>query len=116
MGQSTLLLQGLTNEEVTASREKNGVNSLEYQDKNSFLASLIEMVKEPMFLLLILATSIYFITGDYGDGIFMAVAIILVSTISLYQESRSRNAIELLKKLSQPWVEIYKAFKRRSQK
>ena len=32
----------------------------------------------------------------------MAIAIVLVSTISLYQESRSRNAIELLKKLSQP--------------
>jgi len=75
---------------------------MEYQDKSNFLVSLIDMIKEPMFLLLILATSIYFITGDYGDGIFMAAAIVLVSTISLYQESRSRNAIELLKKLSQP--------------
>ena len=96
------LLQGLSTEEVIQSRIKNGINSLEHQDKNLFLVSLIEMVKEPMFLLLLLATSIYFITGDYGDGIFMAIAIVLVSTISLYQESRSRNAIELLKKLSQP--------------
>ena len=95
-------LQGLSNEEVIQSRKKNGANSLEHQDKNHFLASLLEMVKEPMFLLLLTATSVYFITGDYGDGIFMTVAIILVSTISLYQESRSRNAIELLKKLSQP--------------
>jgi Ca2+-transporting ATPase len=102
MEKSNHSLQGLSTEEVIQSRKKNGVNSLEHQDKNLFLASLIEMVKEPMFLLLLLATSIYFITGDYGDGIFMAVAIVLVSTISLYQESRSRNAIELLKKLSQP--------------
>ena len=102
MRQSNHSLQGLTNEDVIQSRKKNGVNSLEHQHKNHLLASLIDMVKEPMFLLLILATSIYFITGDYGDGIFMAVAIVLVSTISLYQEFRSRNAIELLKKLSQP--------------
>ncbi|HSN49354.1 MAG TPA: cation-transporting P-type ATPase, partial [Flavobacterium sp.] len=102
MTQPNHLLQGLSTEEVIQSRKKNGVNSLEHQDKNLFLVSLIEMVKEPMFLLLLLATSIYFITGDYGDGIFMLVAIVLVSTISLYQESRSRNAIELLKKLSQP--------------
>src|SRR3970282_510755 len=102
MEKSNHSLQGLSNEEVIQSREKNGVNSLEHQDKNLFLVSLFEMVKEPMFLLLVLATSIYFITGEYGDGIFMAVAIVLVSTISLYQESRSRNAIELLKKLSQP--------------
>jgi magnesium-transporting ATPase (P-type) len=47
-----------------------------------------------MFLLLFTATSIYFITGDYGDGIFMAIAIFLVIAISIFQESRSRNAIE----------------------
>ena len=102
MTQSNHSLQGLSDKEVTQSRKENGSNSLEHQDKNNFLVSLIEMVKEPMFLLLILATSIYFITGKYADGIFMTAAIILVSTISLYQESRSRNAIELLKKLSQP--------------
>ena len=95
-------LQGLSHEEVIQSRKKYGFNSLEHQDNNHFLDSLLEMVKEPMFLLLLTATSIYFITGDYADGIFMAVAIVLVSTISLYQESKSRNAIEELKKLSQP--------------
>jgi Ca2+-transporting ATPase len=60
------------------------------------------MIKEPMFILLLLATSIYFITGEYSNGIFMLAAIILVSAISLFQESKSRNAIEELKKLSQP--------------
>ncbi len=95
-------IKGLSNDEVLQSRTKNGVNSIEHQDNNNFFTSLIEMVKEPMFLLLLTATGIYFITGDFGNGIFMAVAIILVSTISLYQESKSRNAIEALKKLSQP--------------
>ena len=95
-------IKGLTNAQVEQSRAQNGSNSLNYQNKNSFLSSVIEMVKEPMFLLLVTATSIYFITGDYGNGIFMAIAIALVSTISLYQESKSRNAIEALEKLSQP--------------
>ncbi|WP_396186253.1 cation-translocating P-type ATPase [Flavobacterium sp.] len=95
-------LQGLSNEEVIQSRKENGTNSLEHQDKNHFLASLIEMLKEPMFLLLLLATSIYFITREYSNGIFMLAAIVLVSAISLFQESKSRNAIEELKKLSQP--------------
>lgn len=94
--------KGLTNAQVEQSRAQNGSNSLNYQNKNTFLTSVIEMVKEPMFLLLVTATSIYFITGDYGNGVFMAIAIALVSTISLYQESKSRNAIEALEKLSQP--------------
>jgi Ca2+-transporting ATPase len=95
-------ISGLSSEEVTSSRTKNGTNSLEHQEKNHFLMSLLEMVKEPMFLLLVAAASIYYISGDYGDGIFMTVAIFLVAAISLFQEARSRNAIETLKKLSQP--------------
>ena len=102
MEKSNHLLRGLSDEEVIQSRQKNGFNSLDYQDKNYFLGSLIEMIKEPMFLLLVLATSLYFITAKYADGIFMTLAIVLISAISLYQESRSRNAIALLKKLSQP--------------
>ncbi len=102
MAQSNHSLQGLSKEEVIQSRKENGTNSLEHQDKNHFLASLIEMFKEPMFLLLLLATSIYFITREYSNGIFMLAAIVLVSAISLFQESKSRNAIEELKKLSQP--------------
>lgn len=95
-------ISGLSNEEVTSSSTKNGTNSLEHQEKNHFLMSLLEMVKEPMFLLLVAAASIYYISGDYGDGIFMTVAIFLVAAISLFQEARSRNAIDALKKLSQP--------------
>ena len=95
-------ISGLSKVEVEQSRMQNGLNSTEHQKKNNLLSSIIEMIKEPMFLLLLTATSIYFITADYGNGIFMAFAILLVSTISLYQESKSRNAIEALHKLTQP--------------
>ncbi|MCF6128725.1 cation-translocating P-type ATPase [Flavobacterium sp. AS60] len=102
MQENHKLIKGLSNDEVIASRKKNGSNSLEHQHKNHLLISILEMVKEPMFLLLVAAASIYYITGDYGDGIFMTTAILLVAAISLFQEARSRNAIDALKKLSQP--------------
>jgi Ca2+-transporting ATPase len=95
-------ISGLNKAEVEQSRIQNGINSTEHQKKNNLLSSIIEMIKEPMFLLLLTATSIYFITADYGNGIFMTLAILLVSTISLYQESKSRNAIDALHKLTQP--------------
>lgn len=95
-------LKGLSDQEVEESRNSNGLNTLNNRIKNGLLHSLIEMITEPMFLFLLTATSVYFITGEYGNGIFMTVAIILVSAISLYQESKSRNAIESLKKLLQP--------------
>ena len=46
--------------------------------------------------------TIYFISGKVGDGLFMVAAILLVTTISLYQDSRSRNALATLKNLTQP--------------
>ena len=102
MTENHKLITGLSNDEVVASGKKWGFNSLEHQQKNHLLISIIEIVKEPMFLLLFVAASIYYITGDYGDGIFMTIAILLVAAISLFQEARSRNAIDALKKLSQP--------------
>lgn len=105
---TTKIPTGLSNEEVISSRNKGGTNSLDHQQKNHFLISLLEMIKDPMFMLLVAAASIYYITGDYGDGIFMTVAIVLVSAISLFQESRSRNAIDALKKLSQPNSKVFR--------
>ncbi|TLP71878.1 cation-translocating P-type ATPase [Maribacter sp. ACAM166] len=93
---------GLTEEEAITSREKHGANTFNYKKENSFLDALKSIAKEPMVLLLLIASAIYFITGNWGDGIFLASAIILVGSISLYQDSRSRKALENLKNLTHP--------------
>jgi Ca2+-transporting ATPase len=59
-----------------------------------------------MVVLLLVTSSIYFVSGNTGDGIFLASAIVLVSAISLYQDSRSRNALEKLKSFTQPWCKV----------
>ena len=100
--EATATIAGLSGKEVIASQKANGFNVLVYQQKHQLLRAIGQMVIEPMFLLLVAASSLYYITGDYADGIFMSVAILLVALLSLYQEARSRNAIEKLHQLSQP--------------
>ncbi len=95
-------IEGLTNEAVLRARKSHGKNILDYKKENSFLDALKSVLKEPMVLLLAVASSIYFISGNVGDGIFLASAIVLVASISLYQDSRSRKALEKLKNLTQP--------------
>ncbi|RAJ09094.1 Ca2+-transporting ATPase [Arenibacter echinorum] len=95
-------IKGLTDEAVKSSRKKHGENSLSYKKENGFLDALKSVAQEPMVILLMVASSIYFITGNNGDGIFMVAAIILVASISLYQDSKSRMALEKLKSLTQP--------------
>lgn len=95
-------IKGLTDQEVEASRKKHGLNSLTYKNENGFYDALKSLAKEPMVILLLVASSIYFMSGNVGDGVFLAVAIVLVASISLYQDSRSRKALEKLKALTQP--------------
>ncbi|WP_299800229.1 cation-translocating P-type ATPase [uncultured Maribacter sp.] len=95
-------IAGLTDQQVDASKKEHGLNSFNYKKENSFLNALKSIAKEPMVILLLIASSIYFITGNWGDGVFLASAIILVGSISLYQDSRSRKALENLENLTHP--------------
>ena len=97
---------GLSKEQVLLSAKNSGTNKLNFKKENSIVHSLKSLLKEPMILLLLLASTIYFITGDQANGIFLASAILLVSFISLYQESRSREALENLKELTKPLCKV----------
>ncbi|QRM90815.1 HAD-IC family P-type ATPase [Lacinutrix sp. WUR7] len=99
-------IKGLTNEEVLAARTKYGYNKLEAKKEYPFLDAIKSLVKEPMVILLLVASSIYFISGNIGDGIFLTAATVLVAAISLYQDSRSRNALEKLKTFSEPKCKV----------
>jgi Ca2+-transporting ATPase len=99
-------VKGLSPEEVLSSRAINGRNELLYKKENRLWKLLKDLGQEPMVILLLVTSTLYFILGDKGDGIFLAVAILLVSAISIYQDSRSRNALEKLKVISQPHCNV----------
>lgn len=99
-------IQGLNAAQVREAREKYGSNRLTYKKESGLLHAIKSIIKEPMVILLLVTSSIYFITGNTEDGIFLACAIVLVAGISLYQDSRSRNALEKLKAYSQPGSKV----------
>ncbi len=98
--------KGLTSEEVLQSRIKYGYNRLSYKKESGFADAVLRLVKEPMVILLMVASAIYFVSGSIGDGIFLASSIVLVSLISLYQDSKSRNALEKLKDFTRPGCKV----------
>lgn len=99
-------IKGLSDSQVLQSRIKFGINRTNFKKENEFIKALKSLLKEPMVILLLVTATIYFITGNVGDGIFLSVAIVLVSTISLYQDSKSRNALEKLKDLTKPHSKV----------
>ena len=99
-------LKGLTESEVAASRKKYGYNRLEAVKKESWVDLLLNILKEPMLILLICVSFIYVLTGDYGEALFMFAAIVGVTAISFYQDNRSKKALEELEKLNEPLSKV----------
>ena len=95
-------IQGLSDEQVAQASAQYGTNAVTHKKKSELRLALQSLIKEPMVLLLFVTATIYFLTGNIGDGVFLSVAILLVSAISLYQDARSRNALEKLKRLTEP--------------
>ncbi len=91
---------GLSDEEVIKSRNKYGINELEKKRKENIFQKILHIFTEPMFLLLIVAASIYFILGDVGDGIIMLFFVLFISGIEFVQEQKTDRALEALNKLS----------------
>ncbi|BAP32102.1 4-hydroxythreonine-4-phosphate dehydrogenase [Chryseobacterium sp. StRB126] len=104
-------LKGLTEAEVEASRKKHGYNRLEAVKKESWADLLLNILKEPMLILLICVSFIYVLTGDYGEALFMFAAIVGVTAISFYQDNRSKKALEELEKLNEPLSKVIRGSK-----
>jgi ATPase, P-type (transporting), HAD superfamily, subfamily IC len=99
-------IPGLSKQEVIASRSKNGDNRLTSKKEYALIDAIKNLAKEPMVILLMAAAVIYLISDQSSDAIFLASAVILVAAISLYQDSRSRNALDKLKTYSQPHCKV----------
>ncbi len=99
-------LHGLTDTEVTASRTRHGANTLYLRPKRQFWKMLLEVVKEPMFLLLVLACVLYFALGDTMEAWLMAGSILFVVAIEIVQEYRSEKALAALQLYAQPKVRV----------
>ncbi|MGV3611911.1 MAG: cation-translocating P-type ATPase [Fluviicola sp.] len=106
MRKTDFIIDGLTAEQVIQARKQFGSNQLTSTKGNDLLATLIRIVKDPMMILLFAAAAIYFISGKLGDGIFLSVAIFFQAFISIYQYSRSKNALDKLKDFSQPTCKV----------
>ncbi|MGY6520774.1 MAG: cation-translocating P-type ATPase [Mongoliitalea sp.] len=100
--------QGLREQQAVANRKTFGRNELEEKSLHPIWKILLEIVKEPLFIILLAASAIYFLLGEFTEGMIMVVAIGLISGISIFQENKSRKAVNALKRLSSPKAKVYR--------
>ena len=98
--------RGLTTDEAKALQSQYGKNELTAQKKEGFVKRLLDIISEPMFLLLIIAAVIYFILGEPRDGLIMLVFVIGNISIEAIQEWKTDKTIHALKDLSAPHITV----------
>jgi len=96
--------QGLTSEQALKLQEQYGKNELAQQKTESFFHKVLHVLREPMFLLLIVAAIIYFVLGEPRDGAIMLVFVIGIISIDAIQEWKTDKTLNALKDLSAPRI------------
>lgn len=97
---------GLSDEDVGKRVKQFGLNELEEGEKQSALLLFFNQFKDFMVLVLLAATLISGLLGEYIDAIAIIAIIILNSFLGFYQERRAEKSLSALKELSQPQVQV----------
>ena len=95
-------LPGLSGDEAAERLKQEGFNELPSSKQRSVFSTAWDVVREPMFLLLVACGVIYFILGDVQEAMMLLGFVFVVMGITLYQERKTERALEALRDLSSP--------------
>lgn len=93
---------GLTTEEVNSRLEKYGENKLKGKKKKSVISLFLEQLKDMLIYVLLGATAITILIGEYVDAAIILLVVILNAVIGVVQEYKAEKAIEALQKMTTP--------------
>ncbi|MBL7932688.1 MAG: cation-translocating P-type ATPase [Bacteroidia bacterium] len=98
------MIAGLKSTEAKQKLEQYGFNELPSSKSKNLLHIALEVIKEPMFLLLLSCGTLYILLGDHREGIILLSTILIIIGITFIQYRKTERALEALKKLSSPRV------------
>jgi Ca2+-transporting ATPase len=93
---------GLSETEVVRRLRQEGYNEIPSAKQRSILAITWDVVREPMFLLLLACGTIYLLLGNVQEALMLLGFVFVVLGITLYQERKTERALEALRDLSSP--------------
>ncbi len=97
-----LLDTGLGAAEAAQRLADEGPNALPGGERRTLAAIALETLREPMFLLLLAAGTIYLVFGDLQEGLTLFGFVLITLALTLFQEGRTERAIDALRDLTSP--------------
>ena len=106
MNESASAYIGLTGEDASVRLARDGYNELPSAKPRRPWAIAWEVVREPMFLLLIAAAAIYLALGDLREALALLASVFVMIGITFYQERKTERALEALRELASPRAQV----------
>lgn len=97
---------GLANDEAKKRLELYGPNQLREAPRPSFLQTLWEQLNNFVVILLIVASVISALLGDYVEAAAIMAIVVLNAILGIVQERRAEEALAALKKLAAPDAQV----------
>jgi Ca2+-transporting ATPase len=91
---------GLSEGEASRLLQVHGPNELPSARRRGVLGIALEVLREPMFLLLIAGGALYLAVGDVQEALILLVSVFVVMGITIYQGRKTERALEALRDLS----------------
>ena len=95
------LNRGLTDEQANTRIEEYGENEFSKQKEASLWDELWAAISEQMMVILLIASGISLVVGEYQDGLGILIAVSIGIIIGLVTEERSKKAAEALSKMTE---------------
>jgi len=99
-------LPGLPSSQIALLQRKFGKNAFNTGTHRSWFSITLQAVKEPMFILLTIACTVYFLLGQSNEGLIMLGAMVIVACISVLQDGRSERALQALQAYALPKAKV----------
>ena len=97
---------GLSTDEATLRLQRDGANALPSGGRRTLLHIIWETAREPMFLLLLAAGTLYLLFGEPLEGLTLFGAVLVMLGLTMYQEGKTERAMEALRDLTSPQARV----------
>ena len=104
---------GLTEAEAAARLRAEGFNEIPSTERRTLPRILRDVLREPMFALLLGAGAIYLVLGDLGEALILLAFATLSVLITVVQESRSERVLDALREVASPRALVVRDGRRR---
>lgn len=100
---------GLSDEEARARLLRDGPNRLPQAARRPLHRIAFEVMAQPMIGLLVATALAYALLGSGADALGLAISVLLVAAIAVYQQQRTERVLESLRDMASPRARVMRS-------